>query len=56
MPATSSGPPRGPSWPGSPATGELRVLVAATYPLDDAADAHRQIATGHTTGKIALLP
>lgn len=37
-------------------TGELRVLVAATYPLDDAADAHRQIATGHTTGKIALIP
>jgi len=37
-------------------TGQLRVLVAATYPLDDAADAHRQIATGHTTGKIALIP
>ncbi len=37
-------------------SGQLRVLVAATYPLDDAADAHRQIATGHTTGKIALLP
>jgi NADPH:quinone reductase-like Zn-dependent oxidoreductase len=37
-------------------SGRLRVLVAATYPLDDAADAHRQIATGHTTGKIALLP
>ena len=37
-------------------TGELRVLVSATYPLTDAADAHRQIATGHTTGKIILLP
>ena len=37
-------------------TGQLRVLVAATYPLDDAADAHRQIGTGHTTGKIALIP
>jgi len=37
-------------------TGELRVVVAATYPLTDAADAHRQIATGHTTGKIILLP
>jgi len=36
--------------------GRLRVLVAATYPLDDAAAAHRQIATGHTTGKIALVP
>ena len=37
-------------------TGELRVFVAATYPLDDAASAHRQIATGHTTGKLVLLP
>lgn len=36
--------------------GGLRVLVAATYPLTEAADAHRQIATGHTTGKILLLP
>jgi len=37
-------------------TGDLRVLVAATYPLARAADAHREIASGHTTGKIALLP
>jgi NADPH:quinone reductase-like Zn-dependent oxidoreductase len=37
-------------------SGELRVVVAATYPLDAAADAHRQIATGHTTGKLVLLP
>jgi NADPH:quinone reductase-like Zn-dependent oxidoreductase len=36
--------------------GTLRVVVAATYPLASAADAHRQIATGHTTGKIVLLP
>jgi NADPH:quinone reductase-like Zn-dependent oxidoreductase len=36
--------------------GELRVFVASTYPLDDAADAHRQILTGHTTGKLVLLP
>ena len=36
--------------------GTLRVVVAATYPLDDAADAHRQIGTGHTTGKIVLIP
>jgi NADPH:quinone reductase len=36
--------------------GKLRVLVAATYALDDAAEAHRQIATGHTTGKLVLLP
>jgi NADPH2:quinone reductase len=36
--------------------GTLRVVVATTYPLDHAADAHRQIATGHTTGKLVLLP
>jgi NADPH:quinone reductase-like Zn-dependent oxidoreductase len=36
--------------------GTLRVVIAATYPLDDVAEAHRQIATGHTTGKIALIP
>jgi NADPH:quinone reductase-like Zn-dependent oxidoreductase len=36
--------------------GKLRVVVGATYPLDDAADAHRQILTGHTTGKLVLLP
>ncbi len=36
--------------------GTLRVFVEATYPLDQAADAHRQIATAHTTGKLVLLP
>jgi NADPH:quinone reductase-like Zn-dependent oxidoreductase len=36
--------------------GSLRVFVGATYSLDDAADAHRQILTGHTTGKLVLLP
>jgi NADPH:quinone reductase len=36
--------------------GRLRVVLAATYPLDEVAEAHRQIATGHTTGKIALIP
>jgi NADPH:quinone reductase-like Zn-dependent oxidoreductase len=36
--------------------GLLRVVLAATYPLDQVAEAHRRIATGHTTGKIALLP
>ena len=36
--------------------GSLRVFVGSTYPLDDAADAHRQILTGHTTGKLVLLP
>jgi NADPH:quinone reductase len=38
------------------AEGRLRVLVAATYPLTEAADAHRQVATGHTTGKVVLVP
>lgn len=37
-------------------SGELRVVVGSTYPLDDAADAHRQIVTGHTTGKLVLIP
>jgi NADPH2:quinone reductase len=36
--------------------GALRVIVEATYPLDEAADAHRRIRSGHTTGKLALLP
>jgi NADPH2:quinone reductase len=36
--------------------GSLRVFVGSTYPLDDAAEAHRQILTGHTTGKLVLLP
>ena len=36
--------------------GSLRVLVASTYPLGEAAAAHRQILTGHTTGKLVLLP
>lgn len=36
--------------------GELRVVVGSTYRLEGAADAHRQIRTGHTTGKLVLLP
>jgi NADPH:quinone reductase-like Zn-dependent oxidoreductase len=36
--------------------GRLRVVLDATYSLDDVADAHRHIAAGHTTGKIALIP
>jgi len=36
--------------------GTLTVLVAATYPLGEAADALRQLATGHTHGKIILVP
>jgi NADPH:quinone reductase len=36
--------------------GKLRVVVAATYPLADAAAAHQALATGHTRGKIILVP
>jgi NADPH:quinone reductase-like Zn-dependent oxidoreductase len=38
------------------AAGRLRVFVARAYPLADAAEAHRDIRTGHTTGKIVLVP
>ena len=36
--------------------GKLRVVVAAAYPLAEAAAAHRALATGHTNGKIVLVP
>jgi NADPH2:quinone reductase len=36
--------------------GKLTVLVAAAYPLAEAAAAHRALATGHTHGKIVLVP
>ena len=36
--------------------GKLRVVVAATYPLTEAAAAMRALATGHTHGKIILIP
>jgi NADPH2:quinone reductase len=36
--------------------GKLHVLVAATYPLAEAAAAHRESMTGHAQGKIALIP
>ncbi|MDX2549083.1 quinone oxidoreductase family protein [Streptomyces sp. WI04-05B] len=36
--------------------GRLRVLIAASYPLDEAAAAHREIMAGHTSGKIVLVP
>jgi NADPH:quinone reductase len=35
---------------------KLRVVVAAIYPLSEAADAHRALMSGHTHGKIALVP
>ncbi|MCM0673305.1 zinc-binding dehydrogenase [Micromonospora phytophila] len=34
----------------------LRVLVAKTHPLREAATAHHEIMTGPTTGKIVLVP
>ncbi len=36
--------------------GRLRVVVAAAYPLAEAAAAIRSLATGHTHGKIVLIP
>ncbi|HEY2549946.1 MAG TPA: NADP-dependent oxidoreductase [Streptosporangiaceae bacterium] len=36
--------------------GSLRVFVTRTFPLADAAAAHLAIMTGHTVGKIALIP
>lgn len=36
--------------------GKLRVVVAATYPLTEAAAALQALATGHAHGKIVLVP
>jgi NADPH:quinone reductase-like Zn-dependent oxidoreductase len=36
--------------------GKLTVLVEASYPLAEAAAAHRALAAGHTHGKIVLVP
>ena len=36
--------------------GRLRVEVARTFPLDEAAEAHRLVAGGHAGGKVVLLP
>ncbi|MEU9244920.1 NADP-dependent oxidoreductase [Streptomyces sp. NPDC048385] len=36
--------------------GRLRVLVQDTYPLSEAAEAHRVIESGRTTGKLVLVP
>jgi NADPH:quinone reductase-like Zn-dependent oxidoreductase len=38
------------------AAGELEVPIAATYPLDQVQDAYRELAGGHTHGKIVLIP
>ena len=36
--------------------GRLRVVVDRTFPLENAADAHRLSMGGHVSGKIALIP
>ena len=36
--------------------GSLKVFVSETFPLADAAEAHRAIGTRHVQGKIALIP
>ncbi len=37
------------------AGGELSSLIRSTYPLEEAADAHRELETGHGRGKIVLV-
>jgi len=36
--------------------GELRPIVAATFPFDQAPDAHRFIAERRNVGKVVLVP
>ncbi|ERG69213.1 NADP-dependent oxidoreductase [Segniliparus rugosus] len=38
------------------AEGELDVVVDRTYPLAEAAEAHRYLRTGHAKGKVVLIP
>ncbi|MDM7322487.1 MAG: zinc-binding dehydrogenase, partial [Gammaproteobacteria bacterium] len=38
------------------ANGRLRIHISTVLPLKEAAEAHRQIGTGHTQGKIVLVP
>jgi NADPH2:quinone reductase len=38
------------------AEGLIEVRVVATYPLAEVAEAHRELARGHTHGKIILVP
>jgi NADPH:quinone reductase-like Zn-dependent oxidoreductase len=38
------------------AAGRLEVVVAGTFPLEDVADAHREGMSGHSHGKLALVP
>ena len=36
--------------------GRVEITIDRTFPLDDAAEAHRYLQTGHAHGKVALLP
>ncbi|MFC4031299.1 NADP-dependent oxidoreductase [Streptomyces polygonati] len=38
------------------ASGSIEIPIAATYPLDQVADAFRQLEQRHTRGKIVLIP
>ncbi len=38
------------------AAGAVTVVISARLPLDDAARAHEIIETGHTAGKLVLIP
>ncbi|MEU0541352.1 NADP-dependent oxidoreductase [Nocardia sp. NPDC005978] len=38
------------------AAGKLDLVISATYPLAEAADAHRFVVGGHAGGKVVLLP
>jgi NADPH:quinone reductase-like Zn-dependent oxidoreductase len=38
------------------ARGELEIPIARVYPLDQVRDAYRDLADGHTHGKIVLRP
>jgi NADPH:quinone reductase len=38
------------------ATGKLKVHIGQTFPLQDAAEAHRQMENRTTTGKVVLIP
>ena len=38
------------------ASGDVRVEIAGTFPLDDVAKAHELSEAGHTRGKLMLIP
>ena len=38
------------------AAGQLKVFVDKAFPLEQAAEAHRYLQTGHARGKVVLVP